>query len=264
MQHPDIVRILDGEYGFDESNLLVKKNDGLIDFMYNNGVGREAKAWINLKEFFGSRAEVLNIIDEAVKAKKEGKDYFTSAWNTWEDGFDRTRAKKEDWIFDLEGNTPEENKLILSIMQNHINELVNIGKGVEAETTIFTDKYIKAYNDFPERKGPYTREDTPFANKDFVKTKELDASINKLMQTYQYTTGQEYDLDQSYNRIANDSLGYQLDDLPDVEKTLGGQQMLLLLSEKLRIDRERKKHRPEMASDQFEQMYRAYGAPDNL
>ena len=87
---------------------------------------------------------------------------------------------------------------------------------------------------FPKRKGIYTASETPYNNEDLQKAKNYDKEIGQLMQAYNYYTGEEFDLVNSYDRISMDSLGVNLDKIPDIEKTEGGQQMLILLSEELR------------------------------
>ena len=126
----------------------------------------------------------------------------------------------------------------------------------------YLDNYVESYKDFPKRNGPYSRLETPYKNKDLMRSKELDSDINSLLTTYKYATGTEYDIMESFNRISNDSLGYRLEDLPDVEKTLGGQQMLILLGDKLRKHRVQQQERPDMDFGSFEQMYDAYGLPN--
>lgn len=251
--NPEIKIILEGRYDVNENNEIVKKNAGMIDYMHKYDLGGESSTWVNFKEGFGSRANVLKLIDNAVNAKlnhserTDAGNYFTGMWDNISDkiGLNYTHGSYQhktigkevpgaDFVSAIQKLPHGEQKIVLTTLQNMVNEIVDIGLAIEKDSDLLLSEYHKYKEQFPKRTGVYTHAETPYDNADLKKAKELDKEIGTLMESLKYYTGKEFDLINSYDRISIDSLGVELDNLSDIDKTEGGQEMLILLSEELR------------------------------
>jgi hypothetical protein len=178
-----------------------------------------------MKESFNFRSNAMKILDEALIAKKQGKDYFLQ--------LDKNKDSFSKEILSRSSEYPEaQQQIMLETLQNTINSIYNTGLKVAQDANVLLDEFDALDKKFPNRKGLSTDDMTPHTNKDLIKSQQLKSDLESSIQVYDYLSGQEngFDVYEALNSIALEQLNVSLDKLPDEEKTKALEEYLIELT----------------------------------
>ena len=174
----------------------------------------------------------MEILDIALRAKKQGRDYFLQAGGFYSEntGYNVSGISRE--MEERLSQYPEEaRKQILEPLQNIVNSIYNKGIIIEKEADVLLDEYNTLATKFPTRRGLHTDSMTGFDNKNMIKAQEYKEDLTNFMDVYKYMSGgEEFDVQDALNQISLEQLNTELESLPDEERTNALEQWIINLS----------------------------------
>ena len=227
---PDIRKAVYGYTDVDEESNESTEHQGFIDVLGAYGLNQESEVWKTMKGWLGVRSNELRILDAAVRAKGDGKYYFIDDMGK--------KYKKDHPIYSglmtrLESMPLPQAHLVKETLQNFVNDIYTKGEKVEEQALVLLDEYYTLKTRFPKKEGPITREESMYHNSDLQTSKDLNKDLYSLIDTYEYFTSEQYNLQDSLNTLAIQTLETELGKLPDMERTEALDKWLIMFANEL-------------------------------